>query len=136
MSRRISTSETLLAGVVILHLILNAIHGLAHTRAKVLISTASTLFVFIVILIGPIAGLIIQRTFQPRAGALVIAITLAGAFFFGVANHFLIHGADHVSQVAEPQCALFGITAASLAVTELFGSALAFWCATRPRRQS
>jgi hypothetical protein len=126
----------LLASLVILHLGLSAIHGLAHSRAKVFLSSASTLFVFIVILLGPIAGLVIQRAFQLRAGDWVIGITLAGAFFFGVANHFLIHSGDHVSQIAQPQRALFGITAVSLAITEFFGSAFAFSCAMRPPTQS
>lgn len=136
MSRRISTGETVLAYIVILHLGLNAIHGLAHARAKVWLSSASTLFVLTIILIAPIVGLITQRMIHPRAGALIIAVSLAGAFFFGAANHFLIHGADHVSQIAQPQHALFGISAASLAVTEFFGSALAFRCAIGARSQS
>jgi len=136
MSRSISTSETILAWVVILHLALSAIHGLAHARAKVLLTSASTLFVLAVIIAAPIVGLVIQRAFQPRTGDFIIALSLAGAFLFGVANHFLIHGADHVSQIAQPQRALFGITAASLAVTEFFGAILAFWCANRARRQS
>ncbi len=136
MSQRASTIETVLAYLVILHLALNAAHGLAHARAKVFLSTASTLFVVTVILIAPIVGLIVQRAFHPRAGDIIIAVSFAGAFVFGLANHFLIHGADHVNQITEPQRALFGITAASLAATEFFGATLAFWCAIRPRRQS
>lgn len=136
MRRRRSTSETVLAYIVIFHLGLSAIHGLAHARAKVFLSSASTLFVLIVILIAPIAGLLIQRFVHPHAGALIIALSLAGAFLFGVANHFLIHGADHVSQIAQPQRALFGLTAACLALTEFFGAVLAFWCAAHLRRQS
>jgi hypothetical protein len=136
MSRGISTSETVLAYVVILHLGLSIIHGVAHARAKVLLNSASTVFVFTVILIAPIVGLVIQRLGHSRSGDLVIGLALAGAFFFGVVNHFLIHGGDHVSQIAQSQRALFGITAASLAVTEFFGSAFAFSCVVRPATQS
>jgi hypothetical protein len=136
MNRRISTSETVLAYIVILHLGLSGIHGVAHACAKVLLTSAATLFVFVVILIAPIVGLVIQRAGHSRSGDLVIGVAFAGAFVFGVINHFLIQGGDHVSHIAQPQRALFGITAVSVAVTEFFGATLAFWCANRARRQS
>jgi hypothetical protein len=91
------------------------------------------LFVFTVILAGPICGLIVQRLMLPRGGAWVIAATLAAALVFGLTNHFLIPGVDHVSHVAEPWRMLFGVTAALLVATELFGSAVAVWCATKVR---
>ena len=131
MKRRISAIEAVLAADVIIHLIVNVVHGQVHSRAKVMLSTVSMLFVLIVILIGPIVGLILQRTIHPRGGAIVIAVTMAGAFFFGLANHFLIHGDDNVSRVAEAERALFGITSALLLVTEFLGSTLAFWCAAQ-----
>jgi hypothetical protein len=136
MKRCISAIETVLAAVVLFHLGVSAVHGQVHSRAKVMLSTVSMLFVLIVILIGPIVGLILQRTISPRGGAIVIAVTLAGAFFFGLANHFLIHGDDNVTHVVDSARALFGITAALLLVTEFFGSALAIWCAARLRGQS
>ena len=114
MKHRISVSETMLAAVVILHLAVSALHGVAHARAQVVLSSASLLFVVAIALIGPIVGLIAQRTILPRAGAWVVAATLAGALCFGLANHYLIRGSDRVSHVAEPWRALFGITAAFL----------------------
>ncbi len=131
MKRRISAIEAVLATDVIIHLVVNVVHGVVHTRARVMISPVAMLFVLTVILIGPIAGLILQRTIQPRGGAIIIAVTMAGAFFFGLANHFLIHGDDNISHVAAAERALFGITAALLLVTEFFGSTLAFWWAAQ-----
>jgi len=131
--RRVSTGEGILAGAVLIHLGISLVHGVAHTRANVTLSQASMLFVFAVILIGPVFGLIVQRVALARAGAWVIAATLAGALAFGLANHFLIPGADHVSHVAGPWRVMFGVTAALLVVTEAFGSALAVWYATRAR---
>jgi hypothetical protein len=136
MKPQISTGETVLATAVLTHLVVSMVHGVAHARANVTLSFIPMLFVLTVILIGPILGLIVQRMARARAGAWVIAVTLAGALVFGLANHFLIPGVDHVTHVAGPWRAVFGITAALLVVTEAFGSTLAVWCATHARRSS
>ncbi|MGE5243615.1 MAG: hypothetical protein ACM3SQ_05270 [Betaproteobacteria bacterium] len=133
--RRMSTVEAVLALTVLVHLGISIVHGMAHTRANVVLSSMSMLFVVAVILIGPIVGLILQRAWLPRGGAWIVALTLAGAFVFGLANHFLIEGGDHVTHVPGPWRMLFGVTAALLAVTEALGSALAVWCAAARKRE-
>ena len=130
MQQRTSTREAVLAAIVLIHLGISIVHGVAHARANVMLSTGSMLFVLIVILMGPVLGLIAQRLGLARGGAWIIAVTLAGSLAFGVANHFLIPGADHVSHVAGPWRILFGVTAALLAVSEALGFALAIRCAT------
>ena len=134
MQAQISGRDAALAAVVLLHLGISMVHGFAHARAEVNLSQASMLFVFAVILFGPVAGLIAQRLAWPRGGAWVVAVTMTAALAFGVVNHFLIPGVDHVAHVAGPWRILFGVTAALLAVTESLGSVLAVWCATRVRR--
>jgi len=134
MQAHISRRDAALAAVVLIHLGISMVHGFAHARAQVNLSQASMLFVFGVILFGPVAGLIAQRLAWPRGGAWVIAVTMTAALVFGAANHFLISGADHVAHVAGPWRILFGVTAALLAVTESLGSLLAIWCATGARR--
>jgi hypothetical protein len=134
MKRRISAPEAILAGLVVAHLGVSLVHGYAHSSASVPLSAGQMVFVFGVILVGPVLGLIVHRFALPRAGAWVIAVSLGGALVFGLANHFLIAGADHVSHVAAPWRPLFGITAALLVVTEAFGSIAAVWCAATARR--
>jgi hypothetical protein len=124
------TRETLLAGAVLFHLGLSLAHGIAHARAQVMLSPASRWFVIAVVLVGPILGLLVQRVVLPGLGAGIIAFSLAGALVFGVANHFLISGADHVSHVPGPWRGWFALTAVLLALTEAFGSAIAAWCMT------
>lgn len=128
--------EAVLAAVVLTHLGICLVHGFAHARAGVALSQASTLFVFGVILAGPVLGLVVQRVAYPRAGAWIVAATMAGALVFGLWNHFLVHGADHVSQVAAPWGTLFATTAALLAVTETLGTAVGAWRATAARAAS
>ena len=132
---RTSRINNLLAATVLLHLGITVAHANTHLKAQVALSNTALLFVFMIVLAGPIVGLIMQRTAYPRGGAWLIAATLGGAFCFGVANHFLIPGADHVSHVMGAWRALFQATAVFLAVTEFLASGMAVWCATGERSQ-
>jgi hypothetical protein len=129
MKARISPREAALAAIVLIHLTISLVHGFAHARAGVNLPRAAMLFVFAVVLIGPVAGVIVQRLALPRGGAWVVAATLGAALAFGLANHFLISGADHVTHVAGPWRTWFGVTASLLVATEAAGSAAAVWCA-------
>jgi hypothetical protein len=120
-----------LAAIVFAHLAISIVHGQAHTGAHVALSPAAAAFVYIVILAGPLVGLGVSRR-QPRAGAWIVAASLGGALVFGLINHFIIAGPDHVNHVAAQWRALFGVTAALLAASEAIGAATGIWCALRP----
>jgi hypothetical protein len=119
--------------VVLVHLLISMVHGAAHAEAEVPLSRAATLFVYIVILAGPLAGIGLAALSE-QVAVWVIAFTLAGSFVFGLLNHFVLAGPDHVAQVALPWRALFAATAVLLAVIELAGSGLAFAVALRGKR--
>jgi hypothetical protein len=91
------TKGQALAAVVLIHLGISVAHGSAHTGAQVPLPFAGTLFVYIVILAGPLAGLTLWR-WRPRAGARLVAASMAGALVFGLVNHFIIDGPDHVAR--------------------------------------
>jgi hypothetical protein len=109
--------------IVLVHLALSVFHGRAHSGAQVPLSPAATLFVYIVILAGPLVGLAISR-WRPAAGGWIVAASLGGALVFGLINHFIIAGPDHVDHVAAEWRTLFGVTAALLLVTEAAGVAI------------
>jgi hypothetical protein len=113
-----------LIAAVLIHFLISAVHGLAHTRAQVPLSLTANLFVFIVILAGPLIGIALAWPAR-RLGAWVIAVTMAGSLVFGLVNHFGLPGPDHVAHVDPQWRLLFGITAALLAITETLGSILA-----------
>ena len=119
-----------LTAVVLFHLAINIAHGRAHAGAQVPLPLAGTLFVFIVILAGPLVGLAVSR-WWPRAGGWIVAASMAGALVFGLINHFVIAGSDHVMHVASEWRMLFGVTAALLVVSEAIGVVAGIWCATR-----
>jgi hypothetical protein len=113
-----------LTAAVLVHLVVSIVHGTAHSGAQVPLSRAANLFVFGVIIAGPLVGLALAWP-AARIGSWVIAITMAGAFVFGCVNHFVLAGPDHVSEVAPQWRTMFATTAALLAALEVFASVLA-----------
>jgi hypothetical protein len=125
-----------LIAVVLLHLGVPIVHGLAHTGAQILLPPAAMLFVYIVILAGPVAGIVVS-IWRERLGAALAAAAMIGALVFGVINHFIVPGSDHVAHVAAAWRPLFATTAALLAILESGGAAIALRVAlARTRRVS
>src|SRR5215471_18474298 len=113
-----------MAAVVLLHLLISVVHGSAHARANIQLSTAGNVFVFAVIVVGPLIGLGVMCPAE-RIGAWLIALTMAGAFVFGFVNHFVFESPDHVGHVVTEWRSLFATSATLLALTEALGSGLA-----------
>src|SRR6185295_3966811 len=99
MRRAITRLDGFLITLVVVHLVVASVHGSAHQGATVSLSTAGNAFVLLVIIIGPLAGLIWSWPVDHRSGAWIVAATMAGSLVFGVVNHFVLDSADHVSQV-------------------------------------
>jgi hypothetical protein len=124
MGRRIKTLRRWLTAAVLLHLAVSIVHGAAHANAHVPLSSAANVFVFFVILAGPVIGLALTWRAE-RIGSWMIAITMAASLVFGVVNHFVLASPDHVAHVARQWRPLFTTTAVLLAVTEALGTAVA-----------
>jgi len=120
-----------MAASVLVHLLVSMIHGAAHTGASVPMSQAANLFVFVVILAGPLIGL--GLSFRTKLyGGVVVALTMAASLVFGVVNHFLIDSPDHISHIAAAWRSLFVTTAVLLTITELLGVAIALRLVRQP----
>jgi MFS family permease len=126
-----------LAAVVLAHLVISVAHGMAHDRAHVPLSLWANVFVYVVILAGPLAGLALTW-WNARAGGWVIALAMAGSLVFGLVNHFLLSSPDHIAHVDPDWRPLFTVTAVLLAVTEALGVFLAarFLASERTRTNS
>ena len=108
-----------------LHLIVSVVHGSAHDGAAVEQGPAALAFIVLVIIAGPLIG-VAWMWLNSRAGARLIAITMAASLLFGLINHFINPGADRVDHVAAAWRSLFESTAVLLAVLEAAGAALGF----------
>jgi len=109
-----------MATAVFAHLVTSVVHGAAHSGAQIPMSTVANLFVFVVILAGPVLGLALSWRAE-RLGSLIVALTMAGSLVFGLVNHFLLDSPDHVSQVDAQWRMIFGTTATLLTITETLG---------------
>jgi hypothetical protein len=86
------------------------------------------LFVIIVILLCPFLALALLWTSQKRLGLLLLTVSMAASAVFGLYNHFLVHGPDHVA--AQPLGTagnVFGATAYLLLLIEALGAALGLY---------
>lgn len=117
-----------LSAVVLVHFALSAAHGRAHVGAQIPLPVAASIFVYTVILAAPVVGLVVWR-WQPRLGGWVVALSMCGALVFGLVNHFIIEGPDHVAHVAAAWRQCFGVTAALLVLCEALGTAIGVWSA-------
>jgi hypothetical protein len=122
-----------MAAAVLVHLLVSIIHGAAHAGANVPMSPAANLFVFVVILAGPLIGLALSW-WAEQYGSLIVALTMAASLVFGVVNHFVIDGPDHVRHIATQWSGVFATTAALLAITELLGVGIALSLVRSARR--
>jgi hypothetical protein len=123
-----------LIALVLAHFAITIAHGSAHTAAGVDLGPFGLTFVLLVIVIGPLAGLVWMWA-NRRAGALLVGMTMLGACVFGLVNHFIIPGPDRIDAVALSSRAAFATTAVLLLITEAAGAALGIAYGRRSARR-
>ncbi|HEV2237193.1 MAG TPA: hypothetical protein VGR57_11080 [Ktedonobacterales bacterium] len=121
------------------HAVVELLHGVSHVVLGVVPSVADLAFILVVIGILPIALLpFVLR--GSRAGIALFALAFAGSWLYGMVNHFVIEGADHVPGLDHGVWqAMFTVTGALILGLEAAGTLLAvwlFWQASTSRLQS
>jgi hypothetical protein len=112
-------------GVILIHLAIILVHGLAHSRLGIGLNAAQEIFVGAVITVAPlVAGYLLWKD-KLRSGGTLLAASMAGAFVFGVFFHFIEPGADNVNHQfplgLTNWTRLFEQTAVGIAVLEILG---------------
>lgn len=107
---------------VLAHLVVTLLHGRAHERLAVGLTTWQNAYVMTVIVIAPLIAMVLTWMRRTRLGLRVLLLSMAGSLIFGVIYHFVIVSSDHVSHLpAGDAQGVFRTTALLLIVTELFG---------------
>ena len=113
--------------IVVAHLIVNIVHGLAHRNLGVGQAPMDSIFVVVVILILPLIAMGLTWTTKARAGFMLLLLSMFGAWVFGLYHHFLADSPDHVqAQPQSPWGTAFVLTAYGLLITEALGAYVGF----------
>lgn len=108
--------------VVLAHLVVNVLHGRAHTELGVGLSNWQQAYVLLVILLAPLVALLLTWTRYARTGLWLLLLSMLGALIFGAAYHYVIISNDHVAHLPPGDArGMFQVTALLLLVTETAG---------------
>jgi hypothetical protein len=112
-------------GIVVVHFVLNVVHGMAHARLGIGLNAFQNFFVAVVIVAVPLLADYLIWKGNMRAGGALLALSMAGALVFGVYYHFILPGPDHVTHINLPVSLdmrdIFDVSAVLLALFECLG---------------
>lgn len=112
-----------MTAIVVAHLLVNIVHGVAHRELSVGLAPPDSLFVIAVVLVCPLLAMGLVWTAKRRLGLILLSLSMFGSFLFGLYHHFLVISPDHVhSQPASAWGMAFVLTAYGLLVTEAIGA--------------
>jgi len=120
--------------VVLAHLVVNVLHGQAHTKLAVGLASWQQVYVITVILVAPLVALALSWTRYAKAGAWLLLWSMIGSLIFGIVYHYVIISNDHVAHLPPGEAGgIFRITALLLAITEAVGVAVALMAILKKR---
>jgi len=121
-----STQTVWVTMAVLGHQVITLLHGQAHTRLDVGLSSWQNAYVLAVIVIAPLIALVLSFTRFVSAGLWLLLASMLGSLIFGFCYHYVINSLDHVAHLpAGGAQGLFRTTALLLLLSETFGVAVA-----------
>ncbi len=109
--------------IVVAHLLVNIVHGLAHRELRIGLAPPASMFVIVVVLIFPLIAMGLLWTARKRFGLILLSLSMFGSLLFCLYHHFLAVSPDHVrSQPPSPWGTTFVLTAYLLLITEAIGT--------------
>jgi hypothetical protein len=119
----VNRSAKYATAIVVAHLLVNIVHGLAHRELRVGLAPPASIFVIVVVLIFPLIAMALLWTVEKRLGLILMSLSMFGSLLFGLYHHFLAVSPDHVhSQPPSPWGITFVLTAYLLLITEAIGT--------------
>lgn len=116
-------SAKYVTAIVVVHLLVNIAHGLAHRELHVGLPPSGSVFVIVVVLISPLIAMTLLWTAEKRLGLILLSLSMFGSLLFGLYHHFLAVSPDHIhSQPPSAWGITFVLTAYLLLITEAIGT--------------
>ncbi|HVO27630.1 MAG TPA: hypothetical protein VMW56_28815 [Candidatus Margulisiibacteriota bacterium] len=120
---------------VLVHGVIAVLHGAAHTDLGIQMTAAENAFINVVIVAAPVVAAMALWTRFMRAGAILLAVSMAGSLLFGAYHHYAVISPDHVAHLPAGNLqGLFRLTALLLVVSEAAGSGVGLWGMKRAAR--
>lgn len=111
--------------VVLAHIAITVVHGIAHQQLGVTTSSFQYSYVLVVTLAAPVAAaamLLVKSIKFQRGGALLLIASMFSSLLFGVFYHMLAFGSDNIFTVMHGQWSVaFQSTAILLAIVDGVG---------------
>jgi hypothetical protein len=109
--------------IVVAHLLVNIVHGLAHRGLRVGLAPLDSMFVIVVVLIFPLIAMLLLWTAKKRLGLILLSLSMFGSLLFGLYHHFLVVSPDHIhSQPSGGWGTTFVLTAYLFLIMEAIGA--------------
>jgi hypothetical protein len=119
----VNRSAKYATAIIVAHLLVNIVHGLAHRELRVGLAPPASIFVIVVVLIFPLIAVALLWTAKKRRGLILLSLSMFGSLLFGLYHHFLAVGPDHVhSQPASAWGTTFVVTSYLVLITEAIGT--------------
>ena len=117
--------KLLAIAIILLHIPVLLAHDAAHRSLGVALVPWQTVFVYSVIVVGPLAAGVLLRLGRMRTGYLLLAVTMLGSLLFGGYHHYVGISPDHVDHLPPGTAqGLFRTTAFAMLVVEAAGVAI------------
>jgi hypothetical protein len=116
-------SAKYVTAIVVAHLLVNIVHGLAHRELRVGLAPLDSIFVIVVVLVFPLIATGLVWTAKKRLGLILLSFSMFGSLLFGLYHHFLVASPDHIhSQPSGGWGTTFVLTAYLLLIMEAIGA--------------
>jgi glucan phosphoethanolaminetransferase (alkaline phosphatase superfamily) len=121
--------------VVLFHIIITGVHGIAHQQAGVSISDFQSVYVFLVTVAAPITAVMqfLNKQKIQRGGAWLLLVSMLGSLLFGLVYHILLPSSDNIFMVMQ-NSSLDSVVFTSTAILLVIVDGAGTWVGVRATR--
>ena len=122
--------KIVLTALGVLHLLSALWHGEAHALIEVQLSGLQNLYVLLVVLAAPVAGVVLLWSRFQYVGLWLFALSMMGACVFGVYHHYILVSPDNIAHLPAASAdahTQFIQSAAVITIVELGSALLGFF---------